>query len=45
MVSDPYEPPTYPELEVATDVESVDASAARILALLADRDLGVRKLS
>lgn len=38
-VSDPYEPPAHPELEIATDVESVDVSAGRILALLAELGL------
>jgi len=36
-VSDPYEPPTHPDLEIRTDSESVDASAARIMALLEKR--------
>lgn len=38
-VSDPYEPPLHPDLEIATDVESVETSAGRIRILLAD--LGV----
>ena len=38
-VSDPYEPPLHPDLEIATDVESVETSAGRIRTLLAD--LGV----
>jgi len=33
-VSDPYEPPAHPELEIATDAESVEVSADRIIALL-----------
>ena len=33
-VDDPYEPPTSPELVVRTENESVDQSAARVLALL-----------
>jgi adenylylsulfate kinase len=38
-VSDPYEPPLHPELEIATDVESVETSTGRILALLRQRGL------
>jgi adenylylsulfate kinase len=36
-VNDPYEPPPSPELEVHTDLETVEASTARILQLLVDR--------
>jgi adenylyl-sulfate kinase len=39
-ISDPYEPPTDPELIVCTDAESVHESTSRILAALADA--GVR---
>jgi adenylylsulfate kinase len=38
-VSDPYEPPTHPELEIKTDAEAVEASAARIMSLLAERGI------
>ena len=38
-ISDPYEAPTHPELEIKTDAETVDASARRILALLEARGL------
>ena len=34
-VSDPYEPPAHPELEITTDSEPVDISTERLLALLA----------
>ena len=33
-VSDPYEPPAHPELEIATDREPVEVSTERLLALL-----------
>lgn len=38
-VSDPYEPPEAPELEVRTDRETVAESTARIVALLRERGL------
>jgi adenylylsulfate kinase len=38
-VSDPYEAPTHPDLEIRTDIESVDESAARIIALLKERSI------
>lgn len=38
-VSDPYEPPTHPDVVVRTDVESVDASVETILAALGARGL------
>jgi len=38
-VSDPYEPPAAPELEVRTDRETVAESTARIVALLRGRGL------
>ena len=38
-VSDPYEPPTSPEVEVRTAEESVEASAAKILGYLESRGL------
>jgi sulfate adenylyltransferase len=38
-ISDPYEPPEYPDVVVETDRESVDESLARILAALNDRGL------
>jgi adenylylsulfate kinase len=38
-VSDPYEPPPDPEVVVETDVETVDASAQRILGALVARGL------
>jgi sulfate adenylyltransferase len=38
-VSDPYEPPTAPDVEVATDVESIDESVAKIVAALRARGL------
>ncbi|HUR33745.1 MAG TPA: adenylyl-sulfate kinase [Vicinamibacterales bacterium] len=38
-VSDPYEPPLAPDLEIRTDTERAEASAARILALLVERGL------
>ncbi len=41
-ISDPYEPPASPELEIFTDTESVEASAARILTLVAERGLLAR---
>src|SRR3954466_9571213 len=43
-ISDPYEPPARPELEVKTDQEPVEASAARIVRLLQDKGL-VRKVN
>jgi len=36
-VSDPYEPPTKPDLELHTDRESVEESVERVLALLRER--------
>jgi adenylylsulfate kinase len=33
-VSDPYEPPTSPELELATDVETVEQSTERVMRLI-----------
>ena len=36
-VSDPYEPPTDPDVEAYTDRESVEDSTARILATLRQR--------
>ena len=38
-VSDPYEPPTAPDLVIHTDQESVDESIARLLTLLAERQM------
>lgn len=38
-VSDPYEPPPAPDLELRTDQEPVDATEARLLAYLASRGL------
>jgi sulfate adenylyltransferase len=38
-ISDPYEAPTHPSLELATDRESVMASTQRIVQLLRDRGL------
>jgi len=38
-VSDPYEPPTKPEITVHTDRESIDESSRKILAALAQRAL------
>lgn len=38
-VSDPYEPPEHPALTVHTHVESLDESAARVIAVLRDRGL------
>jgi len=38
-VSDPYEPPDNPEIEVRTDRDSVETSANQILAFLADKGL------
>ena len=38
-VSDPYEAPSAPDLEVRTDQEDAEASAARILSLLEERGL------
>ena len=38
-VSDPYEPPTSPELHLRTDRESPEESAERVIAYLRDRDL------
>ena len=38
-VSDPYEPPTNPDVVVRTDVESVEASAERILRALVERGI------
>lgn len=36
-ISDPYEPPLAPELELATHTEAVDVSASRIMQLLHER--------
>jgi adenylylsulfate kinase len=38
-ISDPYEPPPRPDLEVPTDAETVEASTARIVALLTGHGL------
>jgi adenylylsulfate kinase len=38
-VSDPYEPPTNPDIVVRTDQESVEASLERIVAYLREREL------
>ena len=38
-VSDPYEPPLTPDLEIHTDHETVEASTVRVLRLLVDRRL------
>lgn len=38
-VSDPYEPPLRPEIEVRTDMETVEESTARILNYLTERGL------
>jgi len=38
-VSDPYEAPTHPDVQVRTDLESVDESVARILSALRGRGL------
>ena len=38
-VSDPYEPPVAADVEVHTDRETVDQSAAKIVAVLRDRGL------
>ena len=38
-VNDPYEPPTAPDVEVRSDVETVDVSADRIVAALVARGL------
>ncbi|MBC7976156.1 MAG: adenylyl-sulfate kinase, partial [Myxococcales bacterium] len=38
-ISDPYEPPTAPEVEVRTDRESLEACEARIVDALVDRGL------
>lgn len=38
-ITDPYEAPVSPELEIHTDTETVEQSAARILTLLADKHL------
>lgn len=38
-VSDPYEPPPSPDLELATDDETVEVSTARILNLIIERRL------
>jgi sulfate adenylyltransferase len=38
-VSDPYEPPPSPDIEVRTDRESIDESVAKIVAALRDRGL------
>jgi adenylylsulfate kinase len=43
-ISDPYEPPTHPELEIKTDAESVDVSAGRVVALLTQRGLLAQKV-
>ena len=41
-VSDPYEAPTHPDLEIRTDQETVDTSAETILGLLESRGLLTR---
>ncbi len=38
-VSDPYEPPTAPDIEVRTDSESIEQSAAKIIGVLRGRGL------
>lgn len=38
-ISDPYEPPLAPELELVTHVEPVEVSTARIIQLLRDRGI------
>jgi len=38
-IDDPYEPPLAPEIECRTDMESLDESAAKVLNLLAARNL------
>jgi adenylylsulfate kinase len=38
-ISDPYEPPTAPDIELRTDRESLADCAARVVAVLADRGL------
>jgi adenylyl-sulfate kinase len=38
-ISDPYEPPTHPDIEAYTDRESVAVSAQRILTVLVERKL------
>jgi adenylylsulfate kinase len=38
-VSDPYEAPAFPDLQLATDDETVEVSTARILNLIIDRGL------
>jgi adenylylsulfate kinase len=38
-ISDPYEPPEYPDVIVETDRETVEESVSRILAALAERGL------
>ena len=38
-VSDPYEPPTHPDVVIETDAETVAASVDRVLAVLAARGI------
>jgi adenylylsulfate kinase len=38
-VSDPYEPPGSPEVEIQTDAEAIDVSVERILNVLVDRGI------
>jgi adenylylsulfate kinase len=38
-VSDPYEPPEHPEVKVRSDLESIEESVGKILAVLHERDL------
>jgi adenylyl-sulfate kinase len=38
-ITDPYEPPTKPEVVVKTNIENIDQSASRVLAYLAQRGL------
>ena len=38
-ITDPYEAPLAPDLEIQTDAETVDQSAARIVSLLAEKKL------
>ena len=38
-ISDPYEPPEAPELQLSTDTETVEHSVRRVLALLRERGL------
>jgi adenylyl-sulfate kinase len=42
-VSDPYEPPTAPELELRASAGAPDAAARRVLELLPERGVGVQR--